>query len=162
MASSPVPPVIKLLAGSPADCDTDLLVIPVFEGEAAVEALPWLDEGTAGEVKRATASGEIRGRLYEFFVTPFVNGAAKARRVAIAGAGKAADFDTERLRKLATASALLARGRRIPRVAFLLRGSIGALDGVQPVTEGLVLAAFSVDQYKTGERFGPPANRQAA
>ena len=157
MAAPPVAPVIKLLAGSPTDCDTDLLVIPVFEGEAPVEALPWLEAGTGGEVKRAAASGEIRGRLYECFVTPIVNGTARAGRVAIAGAGKAADFDTERLRKLATASALLARGRRIPRVAFLLRGPIGALDGVQPVTEGLILAGFSVDQYKTGERFGPPA-----
>ena len=157
MSSPPVPAVIKLLAGAPADCDTDLLVIPVFEGEAPAEALPWLDQATGGDVRRATASGEIRGRLYECFVTPVVNGAAKAVRIAIAGAGKAADFDTERLRKVATAAALVARGRRMPRVAFLLRGPIGPLDGVQPVAEGLVLAAFSVDQYKSGERFGPPA-----
>jgi leucyl aminopeptidase len=161
MASTSVAPVIKLVAGAPADCDTDLLVVPVFEGEAAADALTWLDQCTGGEVKRATASGEIRGRLYEFFVTPIVTGTAKAARVAIAGAGKAADFDTERLRKLATASALLARGRRIPRVGFLLRGPVGPLDGVQPVVEGLILAAFSVDQYKTGERFGPPATELA-
>jgi leucyl aminopeptidase len=157
MASRVVPPVIKLLAGSPADCDTDLLVIPVFEGEAPADALPWLDAGTGGEVRQATASGEIRGRLYEFFVTPVTGGAAKAARVAIAGAGKAADFDTERLRKVASASALMARGRRMSRVAFLLRGPIAPLEGVQPVTEGLILAAFCVDQYKTGERFGDPA-----
>lgn len=157
MVSPQVAPVIKLIAGPPADCDTDLLVVPVFEGEAAADAMPWLDQSTGGEVKRATASGEIRGRLYEFFVTPVVNGAAKAARVAIAGAGKAADFDSERLRKVATASALLARGRRLPRVAFLLRGPIGPLDGVQPAVEGLILAGFSVDQYKTGERFGPAA-----
>jgi hypothetical protein len=59
----------------------------------------------------------------------------------IAGAGKAADFDTERLRKVAAASALMARGRRMARVAFLLRGPIAALDGVQPVTEGLAKQA---------------------
>ena len=157
MSSSASAPVIKLIAGSPAECVADLLIIPVFEGEAPADALPWLDQATGGEVRRATASGEIRGRLYEFFVTPIMPGTAKAGRVAIVGAGKVADFDTERLRKVATASALVARGRRLPRVAFLLRGPIGALDGVQPVTEGLVLAGFSVDQYKTGERFGPPA-----
>src|SRR6185369_8317242 len=34
---------------------------------------------------------------------------------------------------------------------------LAGADAVQAVTEGLVLAAFSVDQYKTGERFGPAA-----
>ena len=50
-----------------------------------------------------------------------------------------------------------ARGRRIPRVAFLVRGPIPARQAVQAVTEGLILAGFSVDQDKTGERFGPAA-----
>src|SRR6185436_940049 len=103
------------------------------------------------------ASGEIRGRLYESFLTPVVSGAAKARRIALIGAGKAADFDLERLRKVATAAALIARGKRIPRVGFMVRGSFRPVDAVQAATEGLVLAAFSVDQYKTGERFGPAA-----
>ena len=78
--------------------------------------------------------------------------------MAIAGAGKVSDFDTERLRKVATAAALVARGRRMDRVALLVRGPIGPLDAVQPAIEGLILAGFSVDQYKTGERFGPQAS----
>jgi leucyl aminopeptidase len=108
-------------------------------------------------VNRATVSGEIRGRLFEVFVTPASGHDWKPARVVIAGAGKAADFTTERLRKLATAAALVARGRRIPRVAFLMRGPIPAREAAQAITEGLVLAGFSVDQYKTGERFGPAA-----
>ena len=102
-------------------------------------------------------SGEIRGRLYELFLTPVTARIAKASRVLAIGAGKPADFDLERLRKVATAAALAARGRRIPRVAFLVRGPLTGADAVQAVTEGLVLAAFSVDHYKTGERFGPAA-----
>jgi hypothetical protein len=90
-------------------------------------------------------------------VTPASGAGWKSGRVAIAGAGKASDFDTERLRKVATAAALLARGRRMPRVAFMLRGPVPALEGIQAITEGLILAGFSVDQYKTGERFGPAA-----
>jgi len=148
---------VRLLTEPPAQVSTDLLVVPVFDGEPVVEGLSWIESGTNGEAGRAIASGEMRGRLYEFFVTPGSGGAFKPVRVALAGAGKAADFDSERLRKVATASALLARGRKIPRVAFMLRGPIGGADGVQAVTEGLVLAGFSVDQYKTGERFGPAA-----
>jgi leucyl aminopeptidase len=154
-------PVIRLETGAPADVKTDLLVVPVFDGESAADAIPALDKATQGEVRRATESGEIRGRLYEMFVTPVTGGGWQSRRVAIIGAGKAADFDLERLRKVVTAAALVARGRHMPRVAFFLRGAIGAVDGVQAVAEGLVLAAFSVDQYKTGERFGPPATELA-
>jgi leucyl aminopeptidase len=150
-------PSIRFVTSGAPSVDTDLLVVPTFDGEALVEAFPAVDAATAGEIARASATGEIRGRLYEFFVTP-ASGGWKAQRIAVAGAGKAADFDTERLRKLAAASALMARGRRMARVAFLLRGSLPAAEAVQAIAEGLILSTFSVDQYKSGERFGPPAS----
>jgi len=154
-------PSLRLVTDAPALVDTDLLVVPAFDGEPIAEGLPAVDAATGGEIARALGTGEIRGRLYEFFLTPASGKGWKPKRVAVAGAGKAADFTIERLRKVATASALMARGRRIGRVAFLLRGSIPVADGVQAVTEGLQLAAFSVDQYKTGERFGAPASELA-
>lgn len=151
-------PLVGLVTGAPSSVDTDFLVVPAFEGEALADALPAIDAATRGEVQRATESGEIRGRLFEVFVTPASGAGWKPVRVAVAGAGKAGDFTSERLRKLAAAAALVARGRRIPRVAFLMRGPIPAREAAQAITEGLVLAGFSVDQYKTGERFGPPAS----
>ena len=150
-------PVVRLSPESPAEVDTDLLIVPAFDGEAVADSLPAVDQATGGEVARATASGEVKGRLYEVFVTPAPGPGWKPRRVAVVGAGKAADFTSERLRKVATAGALIARGRRMPRVAFLVRGPIPPRQAVQAITEGLVLAGFSVDQYKTGERFGPAA-----
>jgi leucyl aminopeptidase len=158
MTHSVSTPLVRLITSSPSSVDTDLLVVPEFEGEALAGALPALDRATGGDVQRATDSGEIRGRLFEVFVTPSSGSGWKPARVAIAGAGKAGDFTTERLRKLAAAAALVARGRRIPRVAFLMRGPIPAPEAAQAIAEGLVLAGFSVDQYKTGERFGPPAS----
>ena len=149
-------PSIRLLTGDPGSTDTDLLVIPAFENEALPEAVPGLDAASGGEVGRALTSGEIRARLYDFFLTPVVGRSWRASRVAIAGAGKAAEFTSEHLRKLATASALAARTRRIARVGFVLRGPIVGADAVQAVTEGLWLAAFSVDQSQSGERMGPP------
>jgi leucyl aminopeptidase len=156
MSPSETAPVIRLSTSAAAECDTDVLVIPFFDGESA-SAVEWVDAATGGEVSRAIESQEIRGRLYEAFLTPVTTGGFHARRVAVVGAGKLADFDLERLRKIATAAALVARGKRIPRVAFVVRGPLNVVDAVQAVTEGLILAAFSVDQYKTGERFGPAA-----
>ena len=137
MALSVSSPVVRLSSGSPAEVDTDLLIVPAFDGEAVADTLPAVDQATGGEVARATASGEMKGRLYEAFVTPASGPGWKPRRVAVVGAGKAADFTSERLRKVATAAALMARGRRIPRVAFLARGPIPARAAVQAITEGL-------------------------
>jgi leucyl aminopeptidase len=148
---------IRLLTGNPALAETDVLVVPAFDGEALAESLPALDAATSGEARRATSAGEFRGRLGDFFLTTAQSGHWKAARIALAGAGKREDFDLERLRKVATASGLAARARRIPRVAFLLRGPMTASDGVQAIVEGLILAAFSGDRYKTRERLGPPA-----
>ena len=70
MASSVTSTVVRLITGPPSDADTDLLVVPAFDGESVAEALPAVDTATGGEVKRATVAGEIKGRLYELFVTP--------------------------------------------------------------------------------------------
>jgi leucyl aminopeptidase len=148
---------IRLVTDAPQTVHADLLVVPVFDGESIADVMPAIDPASGGEVRRATTSGEFRGRLNELFVTPIVQGRWNAGRLALAGAGTIGDFDLERLRKVATASALLARGRRMPRVAFLHRGAIPTADGVQAIVEGLILAAFSADSYKTGERFGPSA-----
>ena len=99
----------------------------------------------------------MAGRPYEFLITPVVAGAWRSRRLAAVGAGRAADFNTDRLRKLAAAAGLTARQRKAARVAFVVRGTLPPADAAQAVAEGLMLAAFSSDQYKTGERSGPPA-----
>jgi leucyl aminopeptidase len=154
-------PSIRLLTGDPGSIDTDLLVVPVFDGDVAAEALPGLDAASGGEVDRAQASGELRGRLYDLFLTPTAGRAWKAARLAIAGAGPGVEFTTERLRKLATAAALAARTRRVARLAFVVRGPLTGPDAVQAITEGLVLAAFDVDPYKSGERMGSPVSELA-
>ena len=127
---------VALTSGNLSDLQTDLLVVPVFDGESAATAVPGLDDAAGGALSRATASGEFRGRAFELFLTPLTDWAAP--RLALIGAGKAADFDTERLRKVATAAALAARQRRIQRIAFVNRGGGEPAAAVQAIAEGLV------------------------
>ena len=108
------PSAVRLTLDPPSRINTDLLVIPLFEGESAIDTIPSLDSATAGELRRATESGELSARPFEFFTTPLVDGAWRARRVAFVGAGRASDATPERLRKLATAVGMLARQRRHP------------------------------------------------
>jgi leucyl aminopeptidase len=146
---------VRLLAGSPAQLDVDLLFVPLFEGEPIADGLTDLDAATSGEVARAVTSGELKGRPYDFFVTPVISG-WKARRVALVGAGKAGDFSLDRLRKVAAAAGMTARQKRVDRVAFLERGGLDGPAAVQAIADGLTQSAFSADQYKSGERLGPP------
>jgi leucyl aminopeptidase len=140
-----------------ADVDTDLLVLPIFEGEdARLPGLAGIDEATGGTIGRALASGEVQGKLFELFVTPLNLQGWRAGRVALIGAGRTDEFGTERLRRLATAAALTARQRRIKRIGFVHRGDVEGAAAVQAIAEGLMLANFSGDRYKSGERSPGP------
>jgi leucyl aminopeptidase len=145
---------VGLKSGRPADIGTDLLFVPLFEGESPATALPELDKATGGFAQRAVETGEFQARPFELFVTPLTGW--KSPRVALIGAGKAADFTTDRLRKLATAAALSARQRRLKKIAFLNRGGGEPVAAVQAITEGLMMASFSGDGYKSADRSAPP------
>jgi leucyl aminopeptidase len=155
MILSPTTAAISLSFDPAAAIDTDLLILPLFDGET-LEDVPALDAAAGGQIRKALSSGELRGRPYEYFVTPLSDW--KAARVALVGAGKRDEFTTERLRKVATVAALGARARRVRRIAWLIRGDIPAAPAVQSSAEGLGLAAFSIDRYKNVEKAGPPAD----
>ena len=140
-------------AAQPADIDTDFLFIPVYDQERISDAIPGLDAATGGTIARALSSGELQGRPFELLLTP-LSAPWRAARVALIGAGRPEDFTTDRLRRLATAAGLTARQRRASRIAFLHRGDTDTLESVQAIAEGLLLAAFSSDRYKTSERNG--------
>ena len=148
------PATVALKATRPADVPTDLLFVPVFEGENAAAAVAGLDDAAGGAVRRAGDSGEFVGRAYDLFLTPLSGW--KAARVALIGAGKAADFNTEKLRKIATTAGVAGRQRRVRRIAFLARGASDQAAAVQAIAEGLRLADFSGDRYKTADRSAPP------
>ena len=148
------PAAVALTSDKPGNVDTDLLFVPAFEGESLAGVVTGLDEASGGAVRDAGERGEFRGRAFELFVTHTTGW--KARRVALIGAGKASEFGTDRLRKVATAAALTARPRRLKRMAFLNRGGGEPAAAGQAITEGLMLAAFSGDVSKSGERGAPP------
>ena len=149
-------PAIALSAASPADIDTELLAVPIFEGDAMAADLRALDEATGGALMRAQESREVRGRLYELLVTPVTSDRWRVSRIAFIGAGKRSEFTLERLRRVAAAAALSARERRVQRFAWLNRGELPIDKAVQAATEGIALSAFSADRYKSGERGAPP------
>ena len=142
------------------ETEADLLVVPWFEGQspddvAVAATLPGIDAATGGELGRALASKELTGKLYELFLVPVRNSLWKARRIMVAGAGPRAAFGPAVIRRLASASGLAARDRKVARVAFVCPeepSSAGApleTRMLQSIVEGLALAEFQPGRYKT-------------
>ena len=139
---------IEVLATQPSAVDTDLLVQPVFEGEAPISG-DALEVATAGEMSRACSSGEFKGKLFDVFFTPIVDPRWQARRAMLVGLGRRADYSVDRLRRVATATGLAARQRRYERIGLIWRETADLAHASQAVIEGLVLADFDAAQYKT-------------
>jgi leucyl aminopeptidase len=126
--------------------DTDLVIVPVFEGEGVREA--W-SQATGEELARALKSKEFCGKLYEVFFTPISDRGYRAGRLATVGLGPGAGFTADRARRGATAVGLVARQKKMERLAFVLEGRLDIPEIAQAVAEGLTLADFDGGRYKT-------------
>src|SRR4051794_35738169 len=145
---------IEVIAAAPQGVETSLLVVPVFENDNP-GAVAGLDAATGGEWSRALAACELTGKPFEFLVAPLRDGWA-APRVMFLGAGSAARFTHETASRLAAAAALLARQRRVTRIALVLRRGTGrAAEGVlderliQATAEGLVVGQLETAVHKS-------------
>jgi leucyl aminopeptidase len=158
MSSITISPSISCTGAPIQTIDVDLLMVPWFEDDGPA-AVPELDSASGGEIARAIESKEFSGRAYDFFASTIRDSSWRARRIVLAGAGQRAVFAADSARRLATATGLWARQRRIPRVGFFLRSDIAGDTGelAQAITEGLILADFDAGRYKTKEHDILPA-----
>jgi leucyl aminopeptidase len=142
-------PAVGVTRRAPQEADAELLIVPVFEDDDLAD-LTWLDAAATQDIGRARERGEFKGKPYDAFVT-FLGSAG--RRVALIGAGRRAELTSDQLRRIATAGGLMARGRRLQRIAVTGRSGIGVTAEVaaQAIAEGAVLANFDGGSYKTDE-----------
>jgi leucyl aminopeptidase len=148
---------IEITAADLTSIDAPWLAVPFFEDDTPA-AIGDLDTASGGAIGRALAAGEVRGRLYDLFMTPVVQPGWRAGRLVLVGAGPREARTPDLARRLATTVALAARQRRETRLTFVLRGlhdAAGAWDGsvaaVEAAAEGVTLADFTIGSYKTGE-----------
>ena len=146
------------MTGQLAAVSTGLLVVPVFENDGAedLEDLDGLDAATGGEWSRALTARELTGKPFETLIVPVHDGWGAAR-VMFIGAGPAGSFTHETAGRLGGAAALLARQRRVTRLALLLRpvrtttGPAAEVNRlVQATAEGLVLGQLEPAVHKSG------------
>jgi leucyl aminopeptidase len=139
-------------SGPPAGLEADLLAVPVFQQDDLTD-LPGLDAASGGEVRRVLQSREISRKPFESAIVPLTSGGYAARRVLLVGVR---DLDAQAVRTFGALAATVARQRRAPRLAAVLRANRNQpgsdpLRLVQALSEGLVLPQLDVATHKTGE-----------
>jgi leucyl aminopeptidase len=146
---------IKVEAQKATAIETEALVTYVFEKDERIEGVAAeLDAATGGRLQALAESGELTGKMLEFTLLHQPPGIA-AKRLLVAGAGKAEKFTHAELRRLAGAALRHLKSKSVKRMAFLARETQRDADAAQCVIEGLLLANFEPDKYKTDKKNGP-------
>jgi leucyl aminopeptidase len=135
-----------------ASAEADALVTYVFDGDNKLD-------GVAGEIDRAmngrlgslVASGEITGKALELVLIHFPQGLA-AQKLLLVGAGKPGKFATSDLRKIAGAALRHLKSRGVKKFVFLTREGERGPEAAQAVVEGLIVADFESDKYRTDKK----------
>src|SRR5688500_13360878 len=149
-------PDVALTGRPTGEVEADLLVIPVFEDDDLGDEAA-LDPASGGEIARARARGEFKGKLFDVFASAVTADGWRTPRAVLVGAGRRAELTPDRLRRIAVVGGLAARTRRLARVALLHRVGtpVGPDAAAQALAEGACLANYDGGSYKTdnAERF---------
>jgi leucyl aminopeptidase len=149
----------KLVTEPLEQIETDVLVIPGFEQKTedsrhAVETTPSTDTATAlnpgilawlGEIRE---SGEFVGRPGDLTILhrPADH---KAKRFAVAGAGKQENFNPAEARKLAGSVVRSLKQKGASKITLALPNRFASPDFVAAAVEGAILGDYEPDAYKT-------------
>jgi leucyl aminopeptidase len=137
-----------------AKIETDALVTYAFEQEKTVDSGAMaLDAVTGDAISKLTASGELTGKFLEATLLHYPQGLA-AHRLLILGAGKKEKFGTVEARRLAGAAVRTLKAKQVKSLAFLVREGERSEEIAQAIVEGLIVANFDSDKYKTDRKPG--------
>jgi leucyl aminopeptidase len=154
----------NLSLSAPAEVDTECLAVVVLDRseadrgtkkgmkdkpEVAVESNDAAVRAAAADV---IAGGEISGKLFEATLL-HRPAKLKARRLLLLGGGKAKDFTSSELRKLAGVAVRYLKPRGIRSLAFLApEGSVASEEAVKAIVEGAFVGDFDPDTYRSDRK----------
>ncbi|MEX0993519.1 MAG: leucyl aminopeptidase [Solirubrobacterales bacterium] len=131
--------------GTPADTSADTLVVLLFDGESAPADL---DSALGGRLGKLLESGEAKTANKRTALL-HTDGAIAAARVITVGLGKREDFDSERARNAAAVAYRQAADASAQAIAIAVPEGTGQATTGAALTEGVLLAAYRFDRYKT-------------
>jgi leucyl aminopeptidase len=142
-------------SANPSAFETDCLAVVVLdrgEKDKPAVSVESADSAVLEAAAAVLASGEVAGKMFE---TTLVHAPAKlkAKRLLLVGGGKAKTFSNADLRRVAGAAARTLKGKNIRSFAFVAPpNSLPAELAVRSIVEGLYIADFDSDTYKTDRK----------
>ncbi len=151
---------IKVKKGAPLKQKTACLVLGAFVGKLGTPVLTELDQTLDGAISRAAREKEFTGKQGQTLLLHTGKRLA-AERVLLIGLGKEKGAGDERLRQGVAAATTFLQGRQIGTFTlclptFSLRET-GLAAKAQAAVEGILLAAYRFDRYRTEKREELPA-----
>jgi leucyl aminopeptidase len=135
-----------------ASVQADALVTYVFDKEDKLDgAVGEIDRAMGGKIAALVKSGELTGKSLELVLVHFPEGLA-ARRLLLVGAGKPEKFAVSDLRKIAGTAVRYLKSRGVKTFVFLTRDGERGPTAAQATVEGLIVADFESDKYRTDRK----------
>jgi leucyl aminopeptidase len=138
---------------SPADVETECLVAVVLDrgvkdkAEVSVEA----DNSVKEAAKEVVRSAEISGKFLETLLL-HKPASLKAKRLLLLGGGKAKNFTSYELRKIAGTAIRFLKPKGIRSFAFVAPENLKAADTIGAIVEGALVGNFDSDTYKSDRK----------
>lgn len=144
---------IKVVVGDITEAAADAIVVNLFQGVTTPGgATGAVDAALDGAISDLIADGEITGKKGHTVIHTL--GKMPAKRVVVAGLGKADDFTINVIRDVAGDTARYLRGLGVKRAATILHGAgIGGIDpakAAEALAEGTLLGLYAFRQHLTG------------
>src|SRR5215472_5442880 len=142
----------RLISRAFAEVDTECLVVVALDHGDKQKPEPKLafkDAAVDKAIAELVASGEITGKANETVLLHRPQG-LRAKRLLVAGAGKAKNFGHVELRKAGGSAVRYLKSKMIKSCAFALPElPTGAEDAARAIVEGAYVADFDPDTYRS-------------
>ena len=132
--------------------ECDVFIAPLFQDESLEKGLASaIDKKLDGLLSELKNTREWEGKVGQMTIF-YRPGQLKMGRLVLLGAGEKDKFDAATIRSLAWQALRKLKGSTLERVAFSQRSAADAPLFAQAVAEGVVLATYECDDYKTEEK----------
>src|SRR5256714_4823664 len=144
----------NLSFANPVELQTECLVVVALD-HGQMEKTEVSVETNQAEIKDAVtdviASREVTAKIFE---PTLLHRPAKlkAKRLLLLGGGKAKDFSSFELRRLAGAAVRILKARGLRSFAFVAPNNIAGEDAVKAIVEGAFVGNFDSDTYKSDRK----------
>jgi len=140
---------VKILKGNIVESQVDTIICNLFEGvEIPGGATGAIDQALGGSIRDLVKLGDLTGKIGEAVVV-YTRGAITAKRVIVAGLGRADEINQENIRKASAVAIKKARELNAVNVATIVHGAgIGGIIpalAAQATLEGILLALYKFD-----------------